>query len=88
MAIIKCLECAAQISDKTKICPNCGMPLSILKDADYEVNTSRINTIQFANNKPNSERQHLWNYCLFVAIVSIWIIALNVLVLYVLNTLK
>ncbi|UAM97739.1 hypothetical protein K8354_15790 [Polaribacter litorisediminis] len=27
MALIKCLECKKEISDKAKICPNCGMAL-------------------------------------------------------------
>lgn len=28
MAIIKCPECGANVSDKAKVCPNCGNPLS------------------------------------------------------------
>ena len=32
MALIKCKECGKEISDRAKICPNCGCPLSdILK---------------------------------------------------------
>ena len=27
MALIKCSECGKEISDKAKVCPNCGNPL-------------------------------------------------------------
>lgn len=27
MALIKCKECGKEISDKAKVCPNCGAPL-------------------------------------------------------------
>ena len=27
MAIIKCEECGAEISDKAKVCPKCGAPI-------------------------------------------------------------
>lgn len=28
MALINCVECGKEISDKAKFCPNCGMPLT------------------------------------------------------------
>ena len=28
MALIKCNECGKEISDKAKVCPNCGNPIS------------------------------------------------------------
>ncbi len=28
MALVKCLECGKEISDKANVCPNCGYPLS------------------------------------------------------------
>ena len=27
MAIIKCLECGKEVSDKARVCPYCGMPI-------------------------------------------------------------
>ena len=27
MSLIKCSECGKEISDKAKVCPNCGAPI-------------------------------------------------------------
>lgn len=29
MALIKCPECGKEISDKAKVCPNCGIPMAV-----------------------------------------------------------
>ena len=31
MALIKCLECGAEISDRALECPKCGCPIDITK---------------------------------------------------------
>lgn len=36
MALIKCLECSKEISDKATVCINCGCPLESLKYAREE----------------------------------------------------
>lgn len=28
MALIKCIECGNEISNKAEVCPNCGCPVS------------------------------------------------------------
>lgn len=29
MALIKCIECGKEISEKTEVCPNCGFKLDL-----------------------------------------------------------
>lgn len=36
MSLIKCPECGKEISDKAKLCPNCGYPMNV--DLKYKVN--------------------------------------------------
>lgn len=36
MAIIKCSECGKEISDKAKVCPNCGCPNDNIYEIHYE----------------------------------------------------
>lgn len=43
MALIKCPECGKEISDKAKVCINCGCPLE-------EVSTTGIVRIKMPNN--------------------------------------
>lgn len=46
MALIKCKECAKEISDKATTCPNCGAPTnSKVFNANIDVNT-KINNKQ------------------------------------------
>lgn len=33
MALITCSECGKEVSDKASVCPNCGVPLSAIKEA-------------------------------------------------------
>ena len=35
MALIKCPECGQEVSDKAKVCINCGYPLEDLKPKQY-----------------------------------------------------
>ena len=37
MALIKCIECGKEISDKAKICPNCGSPTTFAKEENQEI---------------------------------------------------
>ena len=38
MALIKCTECGAQISDRARKCPSCGCPIEeILKEPDKKI---------------------------------------------------
>lgn len=43
MALIKCVECGKEISDRASICPNCGCPIS-------EMTTSGVVRIKMPNN--------------------------------------
>jgi hypothetical protein len=43
MALIKCIECGKEVSDKASTCPNCGCPLS-------EMVTSGVVRIKMPNN--------------------------------------
>ena len=36
MALIKCSECGADISDKAEVCPKCGCPLEVTKQVLVE----------------------------------------------------
>ena len=38
MALIKCSECGAKISEKAIVCPKCGCPLDIIKQAIFNEN--------------------------------------------------
>lgn len=40
MALIKCTECGKEISDKAKVCPNCGCPIDSGLNADIPISTS------------------------------------------------
>ena len=45
MALIKCLECQQEISDKANNCPHCGYPLNeneLTKIIDGNINTVRL----------------------------------------------
>ena len=37
MALIKCNECGKEISDKAKMCVNCGNPIQPLDDDYYDI---------------------------------------------------
>ena len=37
MALIKCSECGKEISDKAKMCVNCGNPIQPLDDDYYDI---------------------------------------------------
>lgn len=34
MALVKCPECEKEISDRAKVCPNCGCPISLNQDTN------------------------------------------------------
>lgn len=53
MALIKCKECGKEISDKAKICPNCGCPNEMVKE------TTNPNAI-FTINGQNENMDELW----------------------------
>lgn len=43
MALIKCSECKKEVSDKAKTCPNCGSPISQLKEiTEKEINSLNL----------------------------------------------
>lgn len=42
MAIIKCIECGKEFSDKAVACPNCGCPTSEMISAEQENETTNI----------------------------------------------
>lgn len=46
MALIKCIECENEVSDKAKTCPKCGAPveLSIVPSNDLSSQQSPTNT--------------------------------------------
>jgi|GEM_PF-6890317 len=35
MALIKCIECGKELSDKAELCPNCGCPANLSKNHDF-----------------------------------------------------
>ena len=47
MALINCPECDKKISDKAKICPNCGFPIQEYLNSQVEIESSK----RFLNNK-------------------------------------
>lgn len=44
MALIKCPECAREISDRAPVCPNCGVPIAVT--SEQKINESNMVTIQ------------------------------------------
>ena len=38
MALIKCSECAHEISDKATLCPKCGNKIAIVEEKQYNYN--------------------------------------------------
>lgn len=39
MSLINCSECGKEVSDKAKACPNCGYPVSKIKENDFPTYT-------------------------------------------------
>ena len=59
MALIKCVECEREISDKAASCPNCGIPLTLqennlpsLAPASYSLNNLANNEYSFFQEGP------------------------------------
>lgn len=44
MALIKCIECGKEFSDKATACPNCGCPTSEMIEIQTENNVSKVET--------------------------------------------
>ena len=40
MALIKCLECSKEISDKAATCPNCGNPVNQVNKTMVQIDTA------------------------------------------------
>ena len=57
MALIKCIECGKEISDKAEMCPSCGNPVQTL------VQTAPIE-IERTNKRWKKKR--LWGFTLFI----------------------
>ncbi|OGS53347.1 MAG: hypothetical protein A2Y20_11190 [Firmicutes bacterium GWF2_51_9] len=51
MALIMCPECGKDVSDKAHVCPNCGFPIAMEKNAKIETNLSREDLIQIASSE-------------------------------------
>lgn len=61
MALIKCVECGNDISDKATSCPKCGAPVKIQFDAFENINTNnednQKDSIENVGNEVNSENE-------------------------------
>ena len=47
MAMIKCSECGKKISDKATVCPNCGCPIGVIKEANKKKSKFGTSTTVF-----------------------------------------
>ena len=45
MALVKCSECGADVSEKASICPKCGCPLDITKQVIFETQKKKSKRI-------------------------------------------
>lgn len=57
MALIKCSECGKEISDKAKICINCGSPIAEEKN---DVATDKTNTITIVEDKKTTAQKRFF----------------------------
>ena len=77
MALIKCLECGKEISDKAAACPHCGCPVSAMVDVNYSSSKSATSSIT-TEKKPKKMKMWLMFSAavLLVAIIAIVISSL------------
>lgn len=48
MALIKCADCASEVSDAAPACPKCGRPVQTMAPAGEKVSPQQANTFLFA----------------------------------------
>lgn len=70
MALIKCSECKKDISDKAECCPNCGCPISAMKQSPV-----------FATNEKKNKRKGSIHLKALIAIVAISTVMILIAVL-------
>lgn len=72
MALIKCIECGKDISDKAGSCPNCGCPVEIMNNINNTDNNEQKNTK--VNTDSNKKKKVI--LAITVIIVAILVIIL------------
>lgn len=72
MALIKCKECGAMISDKAGHCPHCGAPLRIVCHMGF---IEAVSTCfkKYATFKGRARRAEYWYFSLFISLLGIFI---------------
>lgn len=64
MALINCPECGKEISDKAKVCINCGYPISREDNKQFDnVNYLVIYHIEHLYSSPDCLKRKKWNLC-------------------------
>lgn len=78
MALIKCLECGKELSDKAYSCPNCGYPLDSTKDIKSEVcSTDKIEAQSFNSNIAKLIfKQYWWVFLIFVVCICMLVVSI------------
>ena len=71
MALIKCLECGKDISDKASACPHCGNPTTTKGVQPIETVT-RINTVEYTRKK--------WKGYILTGVIMLFVGALMFLI--------
>lgn len=72
MALIKCKECGAMISDKAGHCPHCGAPLRIVCHMGFMEAVSTCFR-KYATFKGRARRAEYWYFSLFTWLLGIFI---------------
>ena len=53
MALIKCIECGKEISDKASTCPNCGCPVSVAENKENRSSEREESNVKSLTKKAN-----------------------------------
>lgn len=64
MALIKCIECGKEISDKTEVCPNCGFKLDL---------DARVKGNQMMKEQIKKEEKHKNDFGLIALLLAVFI---------------
>lgn len=79
MALIICKECGHEVSDKAKVCPNCGYP--IYKNVPTDKSEDNITIISDRQKSRNMTSKLLWCLIAFVLYLTLGYIFSNLLLL-------